>query len=102
MALPTIAISTGDPAGIGPEIALKAALHAEVRAVCRPLLVGDRGALELHAKASGLTEALSKVDLLERMQFPPGELRLGQVSAAHGLAAIDSAAAAIKTALEGK
>jgi 4-hydroxythreonine-4-phosphate dehydrogenase len=49
MTLPRIAITTGDPAGIGPEIALKAALDPRVRKICRPLLFGDRGALEAHA-----------------------------------------------------
>ena len=58
MSLPRIAIATGDPAGIGPEIALKAALDARVTALCRPLLVGDPAALELHAKASGLDAAV--------------------------------------------
>jgi len=37
VSLPRIAIATGDPAGIGPEIALKAALDSRVRAACRPL-----------------------------------------------------------------
>lgn len=35
---PRIAITTGDPAGIGPEIAEKAAADARVRAVCEPLI----------------------------------------------------------------
>ena len=52
-ALPRIAIATGDPAGIGPEVSLKAALDAGVRQICRPLLVGDPAAIELHAKACG-------------------------------------------------
>ena len=34
-----IAIALGDPAGIGPEIALKAAADPRARAACRPLLV---------------------------------------------------------------
>jgi 4-hydroxy-L-threonine phosphate dehydrogenase PdxA len=34
MGLPRIAIATGDPAGIGPEIALKAALDPRVTGVC--------------------------------------------------------------------
>ena len=52
MPLPRIAIATGDPAGIGPEIALKAALDPRVRAVSAgPLLVGDPAAVELHARA---------------------------------------------------
>ena len=41
--LPKIAIATGDPAGIGPEVSLKAALDAGVRALCRPIVVGDAG-----------------------------------------------------------
>ena len=39
---PIIAVTTGDPFGIGPEISLKAAASPEVLAVCRPLLIGDR------------------------------------------------------------
>jgi 4-hydroxythreonine-4-phosphate dehydrogenase len=38
---PKIAISMGDPGGIGPEVALKAALDAGVRRACRPVLVGN-------------------------------------------------------------
>lgn len=38
MPLPRVAITAGDPAGIGPEIAAKAAASPEVRAVCEPLI----------------------------------------------------------------
>src|SRR5881628_427502 len=61
MSLPRIAISTGDPAGIGPEITLKAALDPRVNRICRPLLVGDRGSLEAHAAACGLAPNLRSV-----------------------------------------
>jgi 4-hydroxythreonine-4-phosphate dehydrogenase len=37
---PRIAITVGDPAGIGPEIAQKAADDPRVRAVCQPILYG--------------------------------------------------------------
>ncbi len=37
---PRIAITVGDPAGIGPEIARKAAADARVREVCEPILYG--------------------------------------------------------------
>jgi 4-hydroxythreonine-4-phosphate dehydrogenase len=40
MRLPKIAITTGDPAGIGPEIARKASLDPRVTAVCEPVLYG--------------------------------------------------------------
>jgi 4-hydroxythreonine-4-phosphate dehydrogenase len=38
--LPRIAITTGDPSGIGPEIAQKAAADPRVRAACEPLIYG--------------------------------------------------------------
>jgi 4-hydroxythreonine-4-phosphate dehydrogenase len=38
--LPRIAITVGDPAGIGPEIAAKAAADARVRIACEPILYG--------------------------------------------------------------
>src|SRR5687768_8206532 len=42
---PRIAITAGDPAGIGPEIAATAAADARVRAVCEPVIYGpDSGA----------------------------------------------------------
>ena len=44
----TIAIATGDPAGIGPEISLKAALDPAVRAACDPVIVSDAR----HARAA--------------------------------------------------
>src|SRR5690349_17943949 len=105
----------GDPAGIGPEIALKAALDREVRGICRPLLVGDRGVLQAHATACGLKPDLCSVvraadaswqngavNLIERRQFGPGELHIGAIAAPHGEAALDSAKAAIDAALAGE
>ena len=41
MSLPTIAITMGDPAGIGPEIVMKALAVPEVAAWCHPLVIGD-------------------------------------------------------------
>jgi 4-hydroxythreonine-4-phosphate dehydrogenase len=46
---PRIAIAIGDPAGIGPEIALKAALNRAVREFCEPVIVGDREVLARYA-----------------------------------------------------
>src|SRR6266487_3935537 len=115
MSLPRIAITTGDPAGIGPEIALKAALAPQVRKICRPLLVGDRSALEAHADACGLKPDLrcltraadaawndGALTLVERRHFRPGELHIGAIAAPHGEAALDSAKTAIDAALAGE
>jgi 4-hydroxythreonine-4-phosphate dehydrogenase len=98
--LPRIAIATGDPAGIGPEISLKAALDPAVRAICRPVVVGDRSALEFHARVCGFS--LKDFSLMEREQLAPGELCIGEINAAHGRAAIDSAETAIRGALAGE
>jgi len=86
-----------------------------VNKICRPLLVGDRGALEAHAAACGLAPNLRSVAraadanwndgaliLLERKQFEPDELHIGAIAAPHGEAALDSAKAAIDAALTGE
>jgi 4-hydroxythreonine-4-phosphate dehydrogenase len=39
--LPRIAITMGDPAGIGPEIVLKAVAEEDIQKVCIPVVVGD-------------------------------------------------------------
>ncbi len=112
MALPRIAISTGDPAGIGPEIALKAALDARVQALCRPLLVGDPAAVELHARACGIAPKLRVVAAVKDADWSDGGLNLlvcpapenialkfGTHDAAYGRAALASARRAIQAAL---
>ena len=94
---PSVAIATGDPAGIGPEISLKAARDPAVLDLCRPVLVGDRAVLELHARACGLS--LEGIDLLPVKQDLPA---LGTVAPGHGRAALAAAESAIRAALEGR
>ena len=43
---PLLAITMGDPAGIGAEIAVKAFLHPERLVNCLPVVIGDRAAME--------------------------------------------------------
>jgi 4-hydroxythreonine-4-phosphate dehydrogenase len=112
MPLPRIAIATGDPAGIGPEIALKAALDKRVTAVARPLLVGDPAAVELHAKAAGLAPRLDVIAKAAEADWSDGALNLldgregtnapvefGKVDASYGRASLAAARRAIKAAL---
>ena len=98
--LPAVAIAIGDPSGIGPEISLKAALDPAARAMCRPVLVGDRGVLEVHAQACGLS--LDGIELIERKQLGPGDLKIGEIRPAHGRSTLDSAEAAVRAALSAK
>jgi 4-hydroxythreonine-4-phosphate dehydrogenase len=50
---PRIGITVGDPAGIGPEIAVKAALDPRVLDVCTPILYGPHGPDALRAFTPG-------------------------------------------------
>ena len=57
--LPIIAITVGDPSGIGPEIALKAAKHPKVTSICRPVLYGPHQPDELQPFPAGRVDAAS-------------------------------------------
>jgi 4-hydroxythreonine-4-phosphate dehydrogenase len=48
---PRIGITIGDPAGIGPEIVLKAASSAEIRETCVPILIGSAAEIVRQAAA---------------------------------------------------
>src|SRR5262245_20003223 len=50
-----VAITIGDPSGIGPEVALKAILTPEVRRKVKPILVGDQACWARAANRLGLT-----------------------------------------------
>lgn len=95
--LPRVALAIGDPAGIGPEISLKAARDREVRALCDPVLVGSREVLALHAAPCGIA-----LDELYIRDVPQALPQLGKVAPEHGRAALEAAAIAIEGALAGK
>src|ERR1700681_1322594 len=50
---PVLAITMGDPGGIGPEIIAKALAHATVYDQSRPLVIGERRALEAAVRITG-------------------------------------------------
>jgi 4-hydroxy-L-threonine phosphate dehydrogenase PdxA len=107
-----IAIATGDPAGIGPEISLKAALDPAVRAACNPIIVSDVRLLERHAQAcsvaakfrtiehAGAAEGAS--DVIHVLDCPQPAVNFGETCAAAGIASLGFARAAIKAALAGE
>jgi 4-hydroxythreonine-4-phosphate dehydrogenase len=106
---PIIGISMGDPAGIGPEIIAMALARAEVREICRPIVVGDA---EVMRKAAGYVKSAAKIRAISRVaeaQFAGdcidvfqikdaklSGLRLGVVSAEAGAAAFS----AVKTVID--
>jgi 4-hydroxythreonine-4-phosphate dehydrogenase len=110
-----IAIATGDPAGIGPEISLKAALDSRVRAACNPVLVSDPDVLIRHAAACGIEARLRGipniddadwsddfVNVLLCSQPDTAKIALAKTSVAAGRASIAFCRAAVQAALTGK
>ena len=82
-----IGITLGDPAGIGPEVAVKA-LHDSNRPAAYFIVYGPRWALELGAQQSGLQVpdcAIVDIDVAQ-----PAHFRVGVVSADCGTAAVES------------
>jgi len=54
MSLPTIAVTMGDPAGVGPEVIVKALADAEIGALASWIVLGDRGVLAAAEQLTGL------------------------------------------------
>jgi 4-hydroxythreonine-4-phosphate dehydrogenase len=115
--LPLIAITLGDPAGIGPEIVLKALRSAEVYDICRPLVVGDRRMLERAAgflgsappafELAGADPGLAhyearRLTLLDLHNAAPEACPVGQMSAAAGRAAVEYVCSACDLAMAGQ
>ena len=95
---PRLAITAGDPCGVGPEVVVKALADPEVRRACRPLLVGDLRHLRRTAAACGVElelvpatggEGDDAVPVVDLDDVDPA-LRPGEIAAAAGEAAWDA------------
>jgi len=64
MTKPIIAITMGDPAGVGPEVIAKALADPEIPRICRPLVIGDPGAMERAIEVTGQLLRLEPTDRL--------------------------------------
>lgn len=53
MTKPIIAITMGDPSGVGPEVIAKALADPGIRGICRPIVIGDPGAMERAIEVTG-------------------------------------------------
>ncbi len=82
---PIIAISAGDPAGIGPEIAVKALSDPEIYARCKPLLVCDPPIVQQALDFCQLNQAVNVVDDPAEGRYQSGTvnvLRMEQIDMA--------------------
>lgn len=97
-----IALSVGDPNGIGPEIVLKAldVLAGEQR--LHVAVFGPPVALERAAAVTGLDRLLASLDVRVAGDLPATAARPGQVNAEAGASAVASATAAIEACRAGE
>ncbi len=116
MPLPLLAITLGDPSGIGPEIILKALAHPEVFAACRPLVIGDTRILQRAAGWLGIHYPMfelvadperggyfaGSIPVLDLGNADPFACPPGQVCAASGRAAVEAVCKACDLALAGQ
>lgn len=98
--IPVLAITMGDPAGVGPEVVLKALADPEIAPIANWVVVGDRRILELAERFTGVplgnvrlhdTGALTNYD----------EFRFGRLDARCGAAAVEYVRLATELCLEG-
>lgn len=110
---PMIGITLGDPAGIGPEVTMKALSVPELYERCSPVVIGDACVLEKAGRITGKTEIqihpiknvreayfrYGTIDVLDLGLVDIDKLAIGQVSSMAGEAAFQYVRKAIELAL---
>ena len=113
--IPVLAITMGDPAGIGPEIAAKAIGKNTIYHSCNPVLIGNVSIMENAIKLTGADFSINKITEMSQADFREGVLniyevggvnteniRLGEISAEAGDLAFCIIKTAIDLAMQGK
>jgi len=112
---PIIGITMGDPASIGPEIAIKALLKESIYEICNPILIGDAGVFLDIIERTGLKAAvnavkdvkdakfeLGTVDVFDLQNVDLSQLKFGEISAMAGASSFDAVKRVIELALDGE
>ena len=112
---PRIAVTMGDPAGVGPELCGRLLGSVEVQQHCAPIVFGDAEVLRRASEQAGVEvdwqvvegDARQLLEVTEPVVFQVGELEQsgvvpGQVTAATGQASFDFIQSAIGAALAGQ
>jgi len=115
MKKPIIAITLGDPAGVGPEIVVKSFSDPKVYEVCRPLVIGDKSvianALTFCNKTANIhiiekpkqgKYQLGTIDLVNLQNIEIAKLQIGTIQAMCGQAAYDYIEKAVQLAMAGE
>lgn len=112
---PIIGITMGDPASIGPEIAVKSLLNEEIHAICKPLIVGDAGVFQHIIDRLNINASVNAVRNVQDARFEFGvldvydlhnmdisKLQFGEISALAGNASFEAVKKVIDLALAGE
>lgn len=112
---PLIGITMGDPAGIGPEITVKAFAYGNLHQQCRPLVIGDAKVLQQACEMVGVQLEIHAVnapgegfyqkgliDVLDLDNVDLSRMKWGSVSSASGRASLEYINYAIDLALQKK
>ena len=111
--LPILAVTLGDPVGIGPEITLKTLAEPESLQLAHGIAVGDAVVLERLVRHFDLRLEINPVATVADAKFTPGvidvlnlgvvqeDLPWGEVNATAGLAAVKAIEVATRLAMDG-
>ena len=103
----------GDPAGIGPEVVVKALAEEEIYKICKPMVIGDAKVIERALVFTNLThlkvnpiKAISDakfsygtIDVLDLENVDLDKVPIGKASAEAGRASVEYIKLAVKLAL---
>lgn len=78
--LPRVGITMGDPAGVGPEIVVKALAHEELYHVCRPVVLAHPPVMQHAIEVAGVPLLLRCLEELRDARFRPGTLEVLDVT----------------------
>lgn len=95
MTKPRIAITLGDPAGIGPEIVNRAVNSLKVKRVCSPVIFGDKQTIEKYFKNNKSSDFIISSEIKK-------EIKLGKPSKESGEAAVKAIEKGVEYCLQGK
>ncbi len=104
MSAPVIAVTIGDPAGIGPEIVVRALAEETVQRSVQGLIVGDRWVLDRAMHATGIRLDVSPTGSLRLLDLANVDHRLqwGKLQATAGAAAGQFIERAVQEVLAGR
>ena len=111
---PILGITMGDPAGIGPEVAIKALEFKRIHQICRPVIIGNSAIIERERVKYSPQKRINRVKDIHSCSFSsevinvfeveidsPDEIVYGTISSRSGDAAFRTVKKVIELAMKG-